>query len=250
MPGTSDQRQGLERSPCHSGDDVCPLQEMALQECHNLSECWSRGRIVSALPSMEPPNPVAACSTPSWQPARSSRSSPWPPPGPGRWRPMAAVAEGVAAGVAATAHRHRGRLVQPQLVGDTAGAQVGAIAKPAVMATAAAAELVHASRQVQRLGARGGCCRLGHDGFSPLLGIGPSLMRFSSGASPAAAAVSVNLPIEPSTGGGRSGGRGAKGLGRPGGHRAPVAVAHGVVAGRKDLYASAGELILDGPQQI
>jgi hypothetical protein len=80
---------------------------------------------------------------------------------------MAAVAEGVAAGVAATAHRHRGRLVQPQLVGDTAGAQVGAIAKPAVMAAAAAAELVHASRQVQRLGARGGCCRLGHDGFSP-----------------------------------------------------------------------------------
>jgi hypothetical protein len=103
----------------------------------------------------------------------SSRSSPWPPPGPGRWCPMAAVAEGVAAGAAATAHRHRGRLVQPQLVGDTAGAQVGAIAKPAVMAAAAAAELVHASRQVQRLGARGGRCRLGHDGFFPPLGLGP-----------------------------------------------------------------------------
>lgn len=94
---------------------------------------------------------------------------------------MAAVAEGVAAGVAATAHRHRGRLVQPQLVGDTAAAQVGAIAKPAVMAAAAAAELVHASRQVQRLGARGGCCRLGHDGFFPPLGLGPSLVQFSRG---------------------------------------------------------------------
>jgi len=77
---------------------------------------------------------------------------------------MAAVAEGIAVGAAAAAQQHRGRFLQPQLVGHAAAAQVGAIAEPAVAAAAAAAELVHAGRQVQRLRARDGNIRLSHGG--------------------------------------------------------------------------------------
>ena len=75
---------------------------------------------------------------------------------------MAAIAERIAAGAAAAAHQDRGRLIQPQLMGNASAAEVSAIAKPAVLAAAAAAELVHAGRQVQRLRARGGGCWIGH----------------------------------------------------------------------------------------
>jgi hypothetical protein len=75
---------------------------------------------------------------------------------------MAAIAERIAAGAAAAAHQDRGRLIQPQLIGHAPAAEVSAIAEPAVLAAAAAAELVHAGRQVQRLRARGGGCWLRH----------------------------------------------------------------------------------------
>ena len=71
---------------------------------------------------------------------------------------MAAIAERIAVGAAAAAHRDRGRLTQPQLIGHAPAAEVSAIAEPAVLAAATAAQLVHAGRQVQRLGARGGGC--------------------------------------------------------------------------------------------
>jgi len=77
---------------------------------------------------------------------------------------MAAIAEGVAVRADAAAHQHRGRLLEPQFIGHTANAQVGAVAEPAVAAAAAAAELVHAGRQVQWLRARPGNVRLSHGG--------------------------------------------------------------------------------------
>lgn len=64
---------------------------------------------------------------------------------------MAAIAEGVAMGAPAAAHQHRGRLAQPQSLGHPARAQMRAITEPAVMAAAAAAELMHAGRQLKRL---------------------------------------------------------------------------------------------------
>lgn len=64
---------------------------------------------------------------------------------------MAAVAEGMAARAAATAHQHAGRFAQAQLIGDASRAEVGTITEPAVMAAAAAAQLVHPGRQLQRL---------------------------------------------------------------------------------------------------
>jgi hypothetical protein len=75
---------------------------------------------------------------------------------------MAAIAERIAAGAAAAAHQNRSRLIQPQLIGHAPAAEVSAIAEPAVLAAAAAAELVHSGRQVQRLRARGGGCWLRH----------------------------------------------------------------------------------------
>ena len=69
---------------------------------------------------------------------------------------MTAVAQGVTAGAAATAEQHRGGLLQSQLVGDTATAEVGAITEPAVAAAATATELVHPCRQIQSLGAASG----------------------------------------------------------------------------------------------
>ena len=85
------------------------------------------------------------------QPASRPRS----PPGPAGGLGVTAVAERVAVGAAAMAHQHRGRLAEPQLIGDAARAQVGAITEPAVAASAAAAELVHSGRQRQRLRFRG-----------------------------------------------------------------------------------------------
>ena len=85
------------------------------------------------------------------QPASCPRS----PPGPAGGLGVTAVAERVAVGAAAMAHQHRGRLAEPQLIGDAARAQVGAITEPAVAASAAAAELVHSGRQRQRLRFRG-----------------------------------------------------------------------------------------------
>ena len=75
---------------------------------------------------------------------------------------MGAIAERIAAGATAAADQHRGRLIQPQLVGHAPAAEVSAIAEPAVLAAAAAAELVHSGRQVQRLRARDGGCWLRH----------------------------------------------------------------------------------------
>jgi hypothetical protein len=68
---------------------------------------------------------------------------------------MGAIAERIAAGATAAADQHRGRPIQPQLVGHAPAAEVSAIAKPAVLAAAAAAEVVHAGRELQRLRARG-----------------------------------------------------------------------------------------------
>ena len=82
---------------------------------------------------------------------------------------MAGVAERVAAGATATTHQHRGRLLQPQLVGHATAAEVGAIAEPAMLAAAAAAELMHPGWQVKRLGARGRGCGVSH-GHSELRG--------------------------------------------------------------------------------
>ena len=76
---------------------------------------------------------------------------------------MAAIAERIAVGAAAAADQDRGRLIQPQLIGHAPAAEVSAIAEPAVLATAAAAELVHSGRQVQRLRARGKGCWLCHE---------------------------------------------------------------------------------------
>ncbi len=75
---------------------------------------------------------------------------------------MAAVTAGIAAGAAAAAHQHRGRLTHPQLKGHAPTAEVGAITEPTVAAAAATAELVHAGRQVERLRPRGGGCGLRH----------------------------------------------------------------------------------------
>jgi len=75
---------------------------------------------------------------------------------------MAAIAERITAGATAATHQNRGRLMQPQLIGHAPASEVSAIAEPAVLAAATAAELVHAGRQVQRLRARGGGCWLRH----------------------------------------------------------------------------------------
>jgi hypothetical protein len=66
---------------------------------------------------------------------------------------MAAVAQGVAAGVAAAAEQNRGGSLQAQLVGHPAGAEMAAIAPPAMAAAPAAAELMDPGRQVERHGA-------------------------------------------------------------------------------------------------
>jgi hypothetical protein len=75
---------------------------------------------------------------------------------------MAAVAEGIAVGAAAAAQQHRGWFTQPQLIGHAPAAEVSAVAEPAMAAAAATAELVQASRQVERLRARGGGSGLRH----------------------------------------------------------------------------------------
>lgn len=92
---------------------------------------------------------------------------------------MAAVADGIAVGAAATAHQHGGGLVQPQITGDQTGAQVSSIAEPAMTAATAAAEQVATGRQFERLGAMAGCCGLRHDGSALPLAPEPSLLRFS-----------------------------------------------------------------------
>lgn len=67
------------------------------------------------------------------------------------------VAEGIAARAATTAHQHGGGLLQLKLTGDQAGAEVGAIAEPAMAAAATAAEQDPPSGQLDRLGTgRGG----------------------------------------------------------------------------------------------
>ena len=93
---------------------------------------------------------------------------------------MAAIAEGVAVRAAAPTQQHRGRLLQPQLVGHPPAAQVGAIAELAVAAAAAAAELVHAGQQVQRLRARAGNVGLSHAGSTIALKPDPSVVGLSS----------------------------------------------------------------------
>jgi hypothetical protein len=79
---------------------------------------------------------------------------------------MAAIAEGVAVRATAAAHQHGGRLLEAQFIGHTAGSQMGAVADPAVAAEAAAAELVHAGRQLMWLRARSGGSGLRHDGLT------------------------------------------------------------------------------------
>ena len=64
---------------------------------------------------------------------------------------MAAVAEGIAAGAAATAHQHGARLLQLNLTSDQPTAQMGAVAEPALAAAAAAAEVGAAGGQIKRL---------------------------------------------------------------------------------------------------
>jgi hypothetical protein len=75
---------------------------------------------------------------------------------------VVAVAEGVVMGAAATAERHRGWFVQDKLKRHPAGAQVSAIAEPAVAASPAAAELMHAGWKLQRFRAWGGWRGLRH----------------------------------------------------------------------------------------
>lgn len=79
---------------------------------------------------------------------------------------MAAVAEGIAAGAATAAQLQPAGRVQVDVVGHPAGTQVGAIAEPAVAAAAAAAEMMHTSRQIQGLGAGRSLIGIGHR-FSP-----------------------------------------------------------------------------------
>ena len=62
------------------------------------------------------------------------------------------VAEGIAARAATTAHQHGGGRLQLKLTGDQAGAEVGAIAVPAVAAASATAEQDPPSGQLNRLG--------------------------------------------------------------------------------------------------
>lgn len=71
-------------------------------------------------------------------------------------------------------------LFQPQLKGHTARAQVGTVPKPAVVAAAAAAELVQAGRQLEWLRTRGGGSGLRHGESALLLMPGFSLLRLSS----------------------------------------------------------------------
>ena len=117
-------------------------------------------RSAPRLPSLGP----AAGWLGQLQPARSSPSSPSPPPGPAGLGAMAAIAERIAVGTAAAAHRHRGRLIQPQFIRHPSAAEVSAIAEPAVVASAAAAELMHSSWQVQRFRAWGRGCGFRHGG--------------------------------------------------------------------------------------
>ena len=64
---------------------------------------------------------------------------------------VATITEGIAAGVTAAAEPHRFFLLQLHREGDAAGAEVGAIAKPAVLRATAGAEVVHPRRQHQGL---------------------------------------------------------------------------------------------------
>jgi hypothetical protein len=65
---------------------------------------------------------------------------------------MAAIAEGVAAGAAATAKKHGGGLRELEFVADSARAQVGPITEPAVTGAAAAAEDMHPGGQFEGFG--------------------------------------------------------------------------------------------------
>lgn len=64
---------------------------------------------------------------------------------------MAAITEGIVAGVAAAAEPQGFFLLQAHLMGDAARAEMGAIAKPAVPGAAAGAQVMHPRRQNQRL---------------------------------------------------------------------------------------------------
>jgi hypothetical protein len=65
---------------------------------------------------------------------------------------MAAIADGVAAGAAATAKEHGGGLRELEFVADPARAQVGPIAKPAMTRAATAAEEMHPGWQFKGFG--------------------------------------------------------------------------------------------------
>jgi len=65
-----------------------------------------------------------------------------------------AIAERLAAGAAAATEPHRLLLIEPQLVGDASGTEMGAIAKPAVARASAGAEEMNPRREHQRFGTR------------------------------------------------------------------------------------------------
>ena len=67
---------------------------------------------------------------------------------------MPAIAERKGMGAAAATQHHLRGLLQPQLMGDAARAEMGTVAEPAVAAATAAAQLMHTSRQGQRNGTR------------------------------------------------------------------------------------------------
>ncbi len=75
---------------------------------------------------------------------------------------MAAVAEGVAMGAAAATHQHRGGLLEVELEGNPTGAQMGAVASPAVPTSPTGAEVVLACSEIQRFGALSGRIGLWH----------------------------------------------------------------------------------------
>jgi hypothetical protein len=160
------------RIPGSSVDGVAITHQRTLTQPWEHSGCFETGfgplgLTALAIAPVAAPAPAGRCGcgrgSPSHrQPARSSPSSPGPPPGPALLDAMAAVAEGIATTALAAAHQQCGWLIQPQLIGHPPATEVGAIAEPTVAAAAAAAELMQPGRQIQRLRARGGGCGLRH----------------------------------------------------------------------------------------
>lgn len=160
------------RIPGSSVDGVAITHQRTLTQPWEHSGCFEAGfgplgLTALAIKPVAAPAPAGRCGcgrgSPSHrQPARSSPSSQGPPPGPALLDAMAAVAEGIATTALAAAHPQGGWLIQPQLIGHPPATEVGAIAEPTVAAAAAAAELMHPGRQIQRLRARGGGCGLRH----------------------------------------------------------------------------------------